>query len=47
MVYKRGMFAIVESGRKQYRVVPGYTIKVEKLPFEKGSEVVLDKVLMV
>lgn len=41
------MYAIIESGGKQYKVVPGGTLKVEKLSLEKGSEVILDKVLMV
>lgn len=41
------MYAIVETGGKQYRVAPGDKLKVEKLNAEVGSEVVLDKVLMV
>jgi large subunit ribosomal protein L21 len=41
------MYAIVESGGKQYKVTPGETLRVEKLSLEKGSEVILDKVLMV
>lgn len=41
------MFAVVETGGKQYRVAPGDVIKVEKLPAEPGTEVVLDKVLLV
>jgi large subunit ribosomal protein L21 len=41
------MYAIIESGGKQYKVVPGGTLRVEKLPLEQGSEVVLDKVVMV
>jgi large subunit ribosomal protein L21 len=40
------MFAIVETGGKQYRVTPGEVIKVEKLPVEEGGEVELDKVLL-
>ncbi len=40
------MFAIVETGGKQYRVVPGEVIEVEKLPVEEGGEVELDKVLL-
>ena len=38
--------AIVEIGGKQYQVAPGESIKVEKLPFNVGDTVVLDKVLM-
>jgi large subunit ribosomal protein L21 len=41
------MYAIVESGGKQYKVVAGGTLRVEKLPLDQGSEVVLDKVVMV
>ena len=41
------MYAIIESGGKQYKVTPGETLRVEKLSLEKGSEIVLDKVLMV
>jgi large subunit ribosomal protein L21 len=41
------MYAIIESGGKQYKVVPGGTLRIEKLTLEKGSEVVLDKVVMV
>ena len=35
------MYAIVESGGKQYRVAPGETIRVEKLAGEAGSEIEL------
>ncbi|HEX77643.1 MAG TPA: 50S ribosomal protein L21 [Dehalococcoidia bacterium] len=41
------MSAIVESGGKQYRVAPGQTIDVEKLPASPGETVELDRVLMV
>jgi large subunit ribosomal protein L21 len=47
MVYFTVMYAIVESDGKQYKVTPGETLRVEKLSLEKGSEIVLDKVLMV
>ncbi len=40
------MYAIIESGGKQYQVVPGKQIRVEKLPGEKGAEVLFDKVLL-
>ena len=39
------MFAIVETGGKQYRVAPGDVIQVEKLPVEEGAQVELEKVL--
>jgi large subunit ribosomal protein L21 len=41
------MFAIVETGGKQYRVEEGQRIDVEKLEGEPGETLKLDKVLMV
>jgi large subunit ribosomal protein L21 len=41
------MYAIVETGGKQYRVSPGDTLRVEKLPVERGQEVTLDRVLAI
>jgi large subunit ribosomal protein L21 len=41
------MFAVIKTGGKQYRVAAGDKLKVEKLPGEVGSEVLLDQVLMV
>jgi large subunit ribosomal protein L21 len=41
------VYAIIELGGIQYRVSPGERIKVEKLESAAGSEVQLDKVLMV
>lgn len=41
------IYAIVETGSKQYRVSPGQTIEVEKLLVAEGENVELDKVLMV
>lgn len=40
------MYAVVKSGGKQYRVAAGNKIRVEKLPGEVGSEIVLDQVLL-
>lgn len=40
-------YAIVETGGKQYRVSVGDKITVEKLDSEAGSEITLDKVLLV
>jgi large subunit ribosomal protein L21 len=40
-------YAIIETGGKQYRVVVGDTLAIEKLPVETGSEVTFDRVLMV
>lgn len=41
------MYAIVETGGKQYRIEPNWKISVEKLPLEAGQEVTLDKVLLI
>lgn len=41
------MYAIVETGGKQYRVESGATIQVERLPGDIGATVELDKVRLV
>lgn len=41
------MYAVIESGGKQYRVAPGDVIQVEKLDAAEGQSVDLDQVLMV
>ena len=41
------MYAIIETGGKQYRVQNGDQIAVEKLNVEAGEAVVFDKVLVV
>jgi large subunit ribosomal protein L21 len=41
------MYAVIETGGKQYRVSEGDAIKVEKLPYEVGDQVELDRVLLV
>ena len=41
------MYAVVETGSKQYRVTPGDTLEVERLTAEEGKEVTLDRVLFV
>jgi large subunit ribosomal protein L21 len=41
------MYAVIESGSKQYRVAEGDVIEVETLPIEAGKEVELERVLMV
>ncbi|GMA55891.1 LSU ribosomal protein L21P [Alicyclobacillus sacchari] len=41
------MYAIVETGGKQFKVSQGDTIFVEKLEGEVGSTIVLDKVFLV
>ena len=44
---RSGVFAIIETGGKQYRVSEGETIEVEKLDVPVGEKVTLDRVLMV
>lgn len=41
------MYAVIESGGKQYRVAEGDVIQVEKLPVEEGKKVKLERVLVV
>ncbi|MEO7762327.1 MAG: 50S ribosomal protein L21 [Betaproteobacteria bacterium] len=41
------MYAVIKTGGKQYRVVAGEKFKVEQIPADIGSEVVLDQVLLV
>jgi large subunit ribosomal protein L21 len=41
------MYAVVETGGKQYRVAVGDVLRVEKLDVAEGGAVNLDKVLMV
>ena len=41
------MQAVIATGGKQYRVVPGQVIKVERLGKAKGDAVQFDKVLFV
>jgi len=40
-------YAIVQTGGKQYKVSPGETIDVERLPATAGSTIELDQVLLV
>lgn len=40
------MYAVFRSGGKQYRVNPGSSVRLEKLPGEVGSAITLDEVLM-
>jgi large subunit ribosomal protein L21 len=41
------MYAVIETGGKQYRVNQGDVIKVEKLPADVGEKVDFDRVLLV
>ncbi|WP_066636390.1 50S ribosomal protein L21 [Desulfolucanica intricata] len=41
------MYAIIETGGKQYKVQEGDTLYIEKLPFGDGETVEVDKVFAV
>ena len=41
------MYAVIETGGKQYRVQPGQSVQVETLPGEVGAAVELGRVLAV
>lgn len=41
------MYAIIETGGKQYRVTPGDVVNVERLKGDVGATITLDKVLLV
>ena len=40
------MYAVLVTGGKQYRVMQGETLRVEKLEAEAGSEIKFDNILM-
>ncbi len=40
-------YAIIETGGKQYRVQVGDRLSVERLPVEAGTEITIDRVLLV
>ena len=40
------MYAVLVTGGKQYRVMQGETLRVEKLEVEAGSEIKFDSILM-
>ena len=41
------MYAVLETGSKQYRVAAGDTLEIERLPIEAGEPVTFERVLMV
>lgn len=41
------MFAIVQAGGRQEKVVPGTLVTVDRLDAEPGSQITFDKVLLV
>jgi large subunit ribosomal protein L21 len=42
-----GVYAVVETGGRQMRVMEGETVRVERLEAQPGDEVTLDRVLLV
>lgn len=41
------MYAVLETGSKQYRVAAGDTVEIERLAVEAGKPVTFDRVLLV
>ena len=41
------MYAVIESGGKQHRVIEGETLKLEKIEAATGDTIEFDKVLMI
>lgn len=46
IVWRFKIYAIIETGGKQYKVAPGQTVDVERLVAAEGETVELDKVLL-
>jgi large subunit ribosomal protein L21 len=47
IVREVGMYAVVETGGKQYRMAPGGVVAVERVPGDVGEVVELSRVLLV
>ncbi len=41
------MYAVLETGSKQYRVVAGDTLEIERLPVDAGQTFTFDRILLV
>jgi large subunit ribosomal protein L21 len=41
------MYALIETGSKQFRVTPGDTLQIERVKTEAGQTITFDRVLMV
>ena len=41
------MYAVIKTGGKQYKVCAGEKLKIEQIPAELDSQIVLEEVLMV
>lgn len=40
------MYAVIQTGGKQYRVQPGDTLTIERIPGSEGDSIEFDQVLM-
>ncbi len=40
------MYAVIETGGKQYQVAAGDQLEIERIPAEEGSSITFDRVLM-
>ena len=47
MVGRLKIYAIIETGGKQYRVSPGQVVDVDRLDVAEGDAIELDKVLLI
>jgi large subunit ribosomal protein L21 len=47
IVWRPEIYAIVETGGKQYRVTEGQTVTVDRLQADEGGAVELDRVLLI
>lgn len=45
--WEGSVYAVVESGGRQYKAIEGQPITVEQLPHEAGEEIELDRVLLI
>ena len=41
------IYALIETSGRQFKVSPGQTITVDKMPIAEGSQIDLDKVLLI
>ena len=46
-IFKMTQLAVIKTGGKQYLVLPGQKIKIEKLNKKEGEEIIFDEVLLV
>jgi large subunit ribosomal protein L21 len=41
------VYAVVESGGRQYKAIEGHSITVERLSYDEGDEIEFDRVLLI